>query len=137
MRKNARAVLVNDGKLLVMFRNKFGKRYYTLVGGAIDDGETIFEAVERELMEEASIKAKAKTEIDLDDNPETHYIQCEYIAGEPKLGKDSEEYAIHKRGFNRYQPMWLPIKTLDNLDFPFYPDSPGFMRRFLEHISQS
>jgi len=44
MRASSRAVVIEDGKLLTMFRRKIKdnnvKEYYVIPGGGIDEGET-------------------------------------------------------------------------------------------------
>jgi len=52
--KKARAVVIKDGKLLVIKVTYLedGKIHYLLPGGGIDDGETVKQAVVRETLEE-------------------------------------------------------------------------------------
>ena len=57
-RTSARAIVIKDGKLLVMYRNKFGNKYVTLPGGKVEIGETPEQAVVREVREEATITAE-------------------------------------------------------------------------------
>ena len=56
-RVSARAIIIENNKLLVMFRRtiKDGivKEYYALLGGGVEGNETLEETVKREMMEEA------------------------------------------------------------------------------------
>jgi len=45
MSKAARAIVVQDGKILVMHRNKYGSEYFTLVGGRVNEGEPLEQAL--------------------------------------------------------------------------------------------
>ncbi|MDB5165079.1 MAG: mismatch repair protein MutT [Candidatus Saccharibacteria bacterium] len=104
-----------------MHRNKYGRQYYALVGGGVDEGETPEQALHRELQEEVSMTIANPRLVIIEDAGEyfgTQYIYlCEYIGGEPKLAADSEEAAAHALGQNLYDPMWLPLKDLPNVEF--------------------
>lgn len=52
------AVIVHDGKLLVITIRTTGKHY--LPGGGVDDGETLEQALHRELMEEVGMEIEIK-----------------------------------------------------------------------------
>lgn len=122
MRQAVRAIVVKDGHLLVMHRNKFGHEYYALVGGAIRPGEDMEHALHRELQEEASIVV-ANPRLVIAEQAGimygNHYIYlCDYVSGEPRLSPDSEEAKISAMGKNIYTPMWLPVTELPNVNFP-------------------
>lgn len=103
-----------------MRRNKFGKVYETLPGGAVDPEESFQEALERELMEETTIAVKEPRLVFIDHAGEPYGDQyvfvCEYLSGTPQLHPGSTEFKIHNQGSNLYVPGWLPIKHI--------PDSP-------------
>ena len=121
MRISARAILLKDDSLLVMRRSKLGRQYYALVGGGVDEGETPEEALHRELDEEASLAVANPRLVILQIGGKKfgkQYIYlCDYIGGEPKLSPDSEEAIIHAQGQNLYEPMWLPLTDLPNVEF--------------------
>ena len=122
MRQAIRAIVVKDGQLLVMHRNKFGNEYYALVGGAIRMGENHQQTLTRELREESSVTvANPRLVIVEQAGPifGVHFIYlCEYTGGEPQLSPDSEEAKITAMGKNIYTPMWLPISELPDKVFP-------------------
>ena len=116
MRQTVRAIVINQDKLLVMHRNKFGHEYYALIGGAIDAGETAEHALHRELAEESGIAVTNPRLVIIENAGEiygTQYIYlCDYVSGEPALAADSEETKINTLGRNLYQPLWLSLSEL-------------------------
>lgn len=119
-RKSARAIVIKDGKLLVMFRNKFGKKYVTLPGGTIEIGEAPEQTVLREILEETSMVAENPRLVFVDHadfyGDQLIYL-CDYVSGEPRLSPGSIEEAIHKMGKNLYEPGWLALSQLPEVPF--------------------
>lgn len=119
-RKSARIIVIKDDKLLVMFRNKFGTKYVTLVGGKIELGETAEQAALREGREEASIELANPRLVFLehaDFYGDQYIYYCDYVSGEPALSPESPELAINKLGKNLYEPGWLDLKELPTVPF--------------------
>jgi 8-oxo-dGTP diphosphatase len=56
------AILRWQGRVLLVRQEKPGKEYWLLPGGGVDAGETLLEALRRELWEELSIEANAQFE---------------------------------------------------------------------------
>lgn len=121
MKHAVRAVVTNGNKLLAMKRNKFGKEYYTLVGGGIKLGEGLETALRRELKEETGLEAGRVQLIYVEDAGEPYGMQyvfwCEYIGGEPELQVNSPEFEIGQAGQNVYEPIWLPVTELPKVNF--------------------
>jgi 8-oxo-dGTP pyrophosphatase MutT (NUDIX family) len=134
MRQAVRAIVVNGSNMLVMKRNKFGKVYYTLVGGGIDMGESPETAIRRELMEECGMSVGPIRPVYVEDAGEpygTQYVYlCEYISGEPRLSPDSPEAKVAALGQNIYEPMWLPIAELDTIPFLSGSQKDALMHAF-------
>lgn len=121
MRQAARAVVINDGRLLVIHRNKYGKEYYTLPGGGIEPGESPEQAVLRELDEETGVNAILDRMVFIEDpgkpfGPQYVFL-CQYQDGEPRLRHDSEEAMSNAQGKNLYRPMWLSLDDLATVSF--------------------
>ncbi|MBB1565247.1 NUDIX hydrolase [Candidatus Gracilibacteria bacterium] len=57
MERVVRAFLRNDEGKYLLVRHK-GKNYWSLPGGHIDEGESIYKAIKRECMEELQLKIK-------------------------------------------------------------------------------
>ncbi len=121
MKQAIRAIVTNNNQMLVMKRNKFGKEYYTLIGGAIEMGEDAETALRRELQEETSMQVGGVKLVFVEEADPPYGIQfvywCEYVGGDPVLQPTTAEYEISQAGQNTYQPMWLPIAELPNVNF--------------------
>ncbi len=109
--------MIKDDRLLVMKRSKFGRKYLTLIGGEIEQGETNKQALRRELKEETGMTVK-NLRLVFEEEPDepygTQYVYlCDYISGEPKLSDDSIEAKLSSKGQNLYEPIWLPINKLE------------------------
>ncbi len=121
MTNAVRAIIFKDNNLLVMKRNKFGKEYCTLIGGGVDTGESIEEALVREVREETGLLVNEFRKVFVEDAGPMYGVQhifwCQYNGGEPVLSPDSEESKISQLGQNTYTPMWLPLDDLVNSNF--------------------
>ena len=96
-RVSSRAIIIENDKILVMFRRKIKegnvKEYYVIPGGGKEENETLEENVKRELFEEMNIKigilgylGKYESE-----NTVEHYFHCNIIKGVPRLGGEEKE----------------------------------------------
>jgi 8-oxo-dGTP diphosphatase len=115
MRKSVRAVIVNDGRMLLMKRSRDGHKFYTLVGGGIDEGETPEQALLREVREESSIEVRdPKLIATLNDSQfgEQLIYLCDYMGGTPALTADSGEATQNEQGTNLYEPLWIALGDL-------------------------
>lgn len=121
MRQAVRAIILHDNQLAVMHRNKFGKQYVTLPGGSVEPGETLEQALLREIAEEMSLEVSNWRQVFLErvGQPfgDQHVFLCDYVSGEPTLSPKSEEAAINKLGQNIYTPQWLPLDEVPKWPF--------------------
>jgi ADP-ribose pyrophosphatase YjhB (NUDIX family) len=111
----ARAIVLKDGTLLVMRREKAGRKYCSLVGGAVDPGETPEQALYRELAEETGIEVANHRLVITQEGGGfgMQYIYlCDYVSGEPVLAPDSIEAKIRIPKQDYYDPGWLSLKDL-------------------------
>lgn len=126
----ARAIVIKDGKLLVIKRTKLNQKYMVTPGGHIEEGEEPTETVQRELDEETTVRIKNPRLVFIE-NPNhpdfgLQYIYlCEYASGEPQLRPDSEEVIIQANGGGTYEPMWFPLDQMPDEDYPFKSEKVG------------
>ena len=121
MRQAARALIIRDGKILVMHRNKFGHAYYILLGGGVDPGETPEQTLAREVYEESGFTIRNPRLVFVQDVGQPYGVQyiftCETDGQEPVLGADTDEHHINQLGQNLYRPLWLPLDQLASVTF--------------------
>ena len=115
-----RAIVVRDGQMLLMHRNKFGQQYYTLLGGGIQPGEAPEQALAREIMEESGFQVVSARPVFIEEPGDpygTQYIYlCEVQGDKPALHTDSEESKLIEMG-NVHTPMWVPIEEFAQSKF--------------------
>lgn len=138
-RKTARAVIYQQGKLLVMERwrqTETGQvlHYFSVPGGGIEAGETPEQAVKRELMEEMTVKIEPTRFLFCDktgDGFEHNYYWCRFVSGQPKLDPGSEEATQHAQSANRFVPRWVEANAI-NADTLHYVYAP--LARYLPYL---
>ena len=92
------AIILVDGKLLLIQRGEDSfKGQYALPGGFVEYGESVEEAVEREVKEETGLDAEVRELVGVysapDRDPRGHTVSVvfylTYIGGQPKAGDDA------------------------------------------------
>lgn len=116
-RNSAKAIVINNGKLLVnRCHSRFGE-YFTLPGGGQHTGEMLTETVRRELLEETGYSV---TPIRLSgiyervsssrDDGQAHKIYfiflCRLNSGERSLPSETDRFQIGSE--------WMPLKDISN-----------------------
>jgi ADP-ribose pyrophosphatase YjhB (NUDIX family) len=101
------ALVVKDGKVLLVRRaQEPGKGNWTNPGGYIEQFEGIRDTIEREVEEEAGVRAKAVSIVAVRDQPrDIHNVylafKMEYISGEPR----PDDYEVDGAGFFSLEEM--------------------------------
>lgn len=114
MRVSSRAIIIENGKILTMFRrvlrNGVMKEYNAIPGGGQENGETLEQNVTRELKEEMNVDIEILGYLGKTDDSERqeHYFACAIKNGTPNLGGEELEKQSSE---NYYEPMWV---SLDN-----------------------
>ncbi len=120
MRKTARAIVVSEDNLLLMYRNKFGYEYFSLIGGEIEIDESPEETAIREVSEESSLVVDSPRLVIIENAGKMFGVQyiylCQYVSGSPVLRPDSIEAQISQKGDNIYKPVWVKLTELDNIN---------------------
>ena len=113
----ATALVCNSSKVLMMHRFKNGSEYFVLPGGSVESGESIEQAVIRELNEETSLVSEIIEKVfEAKDSDGINHIVylCKYISGNVELKSDSIEVQYATKD-NIYIPEWVDIKRLKDL----------------------
>ena len=134
-----RAIIVRDGKLLLMRRDKFGDEYYTLLGGGIQAGETKEAALRRELLEESGLiltdSRLVFIEKGYDGFGDQFIFLCRTEDGEPRLAESSEEARDSSLG-NVYTPVWITASDIAALPLRSAVLSQALARAFTSGFPQ-
>lgn len=113
------AIVLHNNKILLIYRKKADKIYYTFPGGTIESNETPEKAAIRELFEETSIIAKLNRilyslSITGKNFKQEYFFLCNYISGKPNLNPNAiENQRINNN--NIYKPLWIPIDKIENI----------------------
>ena len=107
----ASAIIIQDGKILLIHRHKNGQEYWVFPGGGVEEGETVEQTFVREVEEETSLKIiNFKLGFRIQNNP---YFYCEVGSGVPHL---IGEELYKNSPVDHYQPEWIDATQIKNLN---------------------
>ncbi len=110
------AVIIKDGKMLLIHRKKNGNDYFINIGGTPEKGESHVQTLVREVKEEARIDVRIVRKLDEAYNnhdERTHiFFLAEIISGEPKLGGPELERQTEA---NQYLLEWCPVADAERI----------------------
>ena len=119
-RVSSRAIIINDNKLLTMYRRKLlsdgtYKEYNVIPGGGVEEGETLEDTVIRELKEEMCVDIKVLNYLGYreDEKSIEHYYKCEIVSGELKVGGEESKKNSET---NYYEIKYIDIDKLEDYD---------------------
>ena len=118
MRISSRAIIIDDGKVLTMFRRKVNNgninEYYVIPGGGQDPNETLEQTVIRELKEEMNVDIKVLGYLgnEIWNDTTSNYFHCEIVKGTPHLGGEELERMTSE---NYYEPKFIELENIDSL----------------------
>ena len=132
-RIRARAIIMYEGKLVSMYRERHGRIFYTFPGGGMEESETEEECVKREVLEEFGIIVKPIKKVYTYENQNSieHFYVAEWISGEFGSGEGEEFQENRNNGV--YIPKFIEISDIPNL--PLMP--PEVASAFYEDYTKN
>jgi 8-oxo-dGTP diphosphatase len=116
----AGAIVIHDGKILLMRRVRDGQEFHVFPGGGVEQGETVQQGIVREINEETNQNVSVEAILyhhDLIDDSDQFYGLCRYVdGGEVRLNGPE---ANHHHEDNQYHPEWVDLSALK--DLTLYP----------------
>src|SRR5688500_97424 len=86
MGRAARAIHIEDEKILVMHRNKEGSQYFTLPGGRAEHDESAQQTLRREIKEECGMDITSEQMVFYEGHPEPYNQQYIFLCKVAKHG---------------------------------------------------
>jgi len=113
------AIIIRDDEILLVRHLKYGKTYWLLPGGGVGYGETLAEALEREIKEETDLDIVVGRPVLINDSipPDKHrhvlniYFTARVTGG---MVKAEQGTLLQEAGF-------VPVESLPDIAL-FYPD---------------
>ncbi len=127
MRIRVAGLLVINGQVLLVKHRKGNKSYWLLPGGGIKSGETIQDALKRELFEELNLHIEVGDflfVVETIAKQGTHIVQLTYAI----YAKDTESLAV---GEDRRVVGFIFLSEPDLQDIPIYPDIRSELQVYL------
>jgi 8-oxo-dGTP pyrophosphatase MutT (NUDIX family) len=131
MKKNrATAIIIRNGKLLLIHRQKPGRDYYVLPGGGVELEESFEETCIREVREETGLDVLALRLVSryITLEKEENYYFTKVTLAEPVLGGPEAERQSPE---DSYTFVWVEAAQLESLNL-----LPGAARRICLEILQ-
>ncbi|HRF50701.1 MAG TPA: NUDIX domain-containing protein [Anaerolineales bacterium] len=129
-RLSARAILIHQGEVLLVRRQRLGDEYYVLPGGGIEADETPYDACRREVREETGRDVlglrSVTTSRAMEQSTRIFWAMVEsqeVRLGEIEAGRSSEE--------NRYELVWVAAETVAELEL-----RPAELKELVSKVAQ-
>ena len=117
-RRRSAGIVIHENQILLMFRKKEGRVYYTFPGGGIEAEETPEQAVQREILEETMLRVGVGPlvyEFDRSDIAMHEYFyRCAYQGGAAILPDTAEEHQRQNEQ-NIFCPEWISLEKLEHI----------------------
>lgn len=118
MIERSRAIIIKNGKLVIMERRKKGRHFWVFPGGGQEPNETPEQCCIREVKEEFGIDVEIVRKIYDTTQGDFHqsYFVCKWISGEIHK-TDAEEYTQKDVAtYGTYEPTMVALKDIENLN---------------------
>lgn len=124
-------IIIKDGKILLMRRIKNGEEYYVLPGGSVEEGESVEDALKREIKEELSLnvlKYDPAFEIENKGVKEAYYLIMDFSGTLQLAGPEKEKMNEQ----NQYYPEWFNLIKASELKNLMPREAVNKLRRLPE-----
>jgi len=116
MRIRAVAILIENEKIALIERYRAGKHFFAFPGGGVDEGETVEQAVVREMEEETGLRVtvlRKVAEVWFRGNRQEFFL-VDRLDGEfgTGTGEEFQNIVSHDHHIGTYHPLWLPVSEL-------------------------
>ena len=123
-KSGANAILVKDGKILLLFRKGGWKsNHWGPPGGGVDKGETPEQAAVRETFEESGLRVKSE-DLELLIQRTKHDFGMVYFYITDKFSGVGVALSHEHSGFG-----WVDMKRIDELDTTFEPTELAIIKK--------
>lgn len=114
-RVRARAIIIHEGKMVSMYRERQGRVFYTFPGGGMEGTETEEECVKREVFEEFGLIVKPIKKVYTYENKNSieHFYIADWLSGE--FGSGEGEEFEENRNNGVYIPKLIEISDIPNI----------------------
>lgn len=120
-KKRVRAIIMQGGNLITLKRVKENETYWVFPGGGVEEGESLDEALKREIMEELGVEIEIGDLVfeyhfktDHQDDDEYFYI-CRITGGELGSGQ-GPEYQPDSHYHGTHEIALLSLNQVKNMD---------------------
>mgnify|MGYP001496438931 CR=1 FL=1 len=121
MNQRAAAIIIKEGKILLIHRIKNGKQYFVFPGGGVEKGERTEETVMREVKEELNLDVlnieKLLFQIKNQGRKELYFLIKDF-SGIVEFGGEEKEIMNEN---NQYYPVWISFEEMKKLK-NLYPE---------------
>lgn len=131
MRASARAIILQNNKILLIHRIKNDNEYYVIPGGGIEPNETPESTIIREIKEELSLDVTIDRKIGdfmNNGNPLICFLITSF-SGEISVGGPEKEI-MQEDQTNKYIPEWIDVHDIDSINLV-----PEFIRVIIHEVS--
>ena len=127
------AIIINEGKIVSMYREREDRIYYTFPGGGKEENETEEECAKREVLEEFGIIVNPIKKVYTYESQYSveYFYLAKWIGGEFGTGEGEEFEENQTNGV--YIPKWIEISSIPNL--PLMP--PDIATAFYEDYQKN
>ncbi|MEA2528545.1 MAG: 8-oxo-dGTP diphosphatase [Thermomicrobiales bacterium] len=112
-----RVVIIHDGRVALIERQRDGRTYYVIPGGGAEPGESTREAARREAEEELGLTVEIGELLaeDIYQGERNDFFAARMVDGEFGTGAGAELAADATSPSGSYAPVWMPVSQVPDV----------------------